>query len=138
MAGRLMGNARCSRKKSLLEQACDGIRAGKSLQEIGREVGRHPDTIRRMLQRHDPALLETVRLNRNAIISRQNTIFRAEIDGKTLPLKDWAEISGIPYMTLRGRFKRGIRGRALINPERARNIKYDAAAVLPHLARRDA
>jgi hypothetical protein len=131
-----MGNARCSRKESILEQACGGIRAGLSLQEIGREIGRHPDTIRRMLQRHDPTLLETVRLNRNAIISRQNTIFRAEIDGETLTLKDWAQISGIPYMTLRGRFRRGIRGRALIDPKRLRNIKYDAAAVLPHLAGR--
>lgn len=45
--------------------------------------------------------------------NRRNSIF-VEIDGKTLTIAQWADLTGIPYETIYCRYRRGITGKDVI------------------------
>lgn len=47
--------------------------------------------------------------------NKRSTIF-ITINGKTKTLQDWSEEYGLPYKTVRYRYRKGIRGKELLNP----------------------
>ena len=47
-----------------------------------------------------------------------------EIDGEKKSLQEWVKISGVDRTIIKRRYKKGIRGKALIEPIKRRNIKF--------------